>query len=66
MPAHRPAQRVAVVVEEAGRHVHRQALRPALPEADEHHFVAAVRPAVPRAMLADEHALGIGRRQAVA
>src|SRR4051794_13630646 len=52
--AARPAERLFLVVDEAGENVDRLTGRTALRERHEDHLVAAARVAVPRAMLADE------------
>src|SRR4051812_18332366 len=62
--AHRTPEGLSLRSEKAGEDVDRLARRPAGLKRHEHHLVAARRIAIPGAVLADEHALGEGWRQA--
>src|ERR1700751_5724800 len=61
--ANRAALDLVVAVQEAGEELLRRQLRPAVGEGEEHDAVAVQRLAVPRAVLADEGAAAVLRRE---
>src|SRR3546814_8652737 len=61
-----PSICIAISAEKAAQHIDRQSVRHAAVERHEAHLVAALRLAVPRTVQADEHAVRVFGRQAVA